>query len=204
MQLTCPNCSARYEVTAAMIPAEGRHVQCSACHTRWFEKPAARVALSEDEILNRLEKMSPAPGPRLVAVPTPPPPPEVELESIDVEDDEPAVDKAPATVEPAAAKAAEEGTETVVPLTRAAGRTAPRLQLADGIEADPLPPPAPNRFAVGFGVALLLAAAAFAAYRFAAPLAAQVPAAGPALDGWEKAVDGLRSGFADAIGHRGG
>lgn len=37
MRLTCPNCSARYEVDDALIPAEGRDVQCSNCATTWFQ-----------------------------------------------------------------------------------------------------------------------------------------------------------------------
>lgn len=55
MRLTCPNCSARYEVDESMIPAAGRDVQCSNCGTTWFQ-----------------------PGPRVdaVAPPSPSPPPE--------------------------------------------------------------------------------------------------------------------------------
>jgi predicted Zn finger-like uncharacterized protein len=37
MRLTCPNCGARYEVDDAMIPPEGRDVQCSDCATTWFQ-----------------------------------------------------------------------------------------------------------------------------------------------------------------------
>jgi predicted Zn finger-like uncharacterized protein len=37
MRLTCPNCGARYEVDDAMIPPEGRDVQCSECSTTWFQ-----------------------------------------------------------------------------------------------------------------------------------------------------------------------
>jgi predicted Zn finger-like uncharacterized protein len=37
MRLTCPNCSARYEVDDSMIPPEGRDVQCSNCATTWFQ-----------------------------------------------------------------------------------------------------------------------------------------------------------------------
>ncbi|WP_416914666.1 MAG: zinc-ribbon domain-containing protein [Roseicyclus sp.] len=42
MRLTCPNCSARYEVADSMIPPEGRDVQCSNCSTTWFQ-PGRRV-----------------------------------------------------------------------------------------------------------------------------------------------------------------
>jgi predicted Zn finger-like uncharacterized protein len=53
MRLTCPNCGARYEVDDAMIPPEGRDVQCSDCSTTWFQpgRPvtAASVAPAQAE-----------------------------------------------------------------------------------------------------------------------------------------------------------
>lgn len=39
MRLTCPNCDAQYDVSAEMIPAEGRDVQCSSCGHVWFQTP---------------------------------------------------------------------------------------------------------------------------------------------------------------------
>lgn len=39
MRLICPNCGAQYEVDAAMIPEDGRDVQCSACGQTWFQQP---------------------------------------------------------------------------------------------------------------------------------------------------------------------
>jgi len=45
MRLTCPNCGARYEVDDALIPPEGRDVQCSDCFTTWFQAgPRTAVA----------------------------------------------------------------------------------------------------------------------------------------------------------------
>ena len=69
MRLTCPNCGARYEVDDALIPPEGRDVQCSDCVTTWFqagrrtstpEPPAARPpfveeADPEDEVVDAPE-----------------------------------------------------------------------------------------------------------------------------------------------------
>jgi len=43
MRLTCPNCGARYEIDDALIPAEGRDVQCSNCSTNWFQSGAVAV-----------------------------------------------------------------------------------------------------------------------------------------------------------------
>ncbi len=37
MRLTCPNCGTQYEIDAALLPAEGREVQCSACGHVWFQ-----------------------------------------------------------------------------------------------------------------------------------------------------------------------
>lgn len=37
MRLTCPNCSAEYEVDAQAIPPAGRDVQCSNCGHSWFQ-----------------------------------------------------------------------------------------------------------------------------------------------------------------------
>lgn len=37
MRLNCPNCDAQYEVPDAVIPAEGRDVQCSDCGQTWFQ-----------------------------------------------------------------------------------------------------------------------------------------------------------------------
>ena len=65
MRLTCPNCGAEYDIPEGMLPPAGRHAQCSACHTRWFVRGPAREAVSEDQILSRLESWRPRP----VAVP---------------------------------------------------------------------------------------------------------------------------------------
>lgn len=46
MRLTCPNCSARYEVDDTLVPPEGRDVQCSNCSTTWFQ-PGNRARVEE-------------------------------------------------------------------------------------------------------------------------------------------------------------
>lgn len=53
MQLTCPNCAARYAVDAKALGETGRTVQCFRCGHRWFApqpepaKPAAAVPRAE-------------------------------------------------------------------------------------------------------------------------------------------------------------
>lgn len=44
MRLSCPNCNAQYEIDAALLPENGREVQCSACNFVWFQK---HIALTE-------------------------------------------------------------------------------------------------------------------------------------------------------------
>ena len=61
MRLTCPNCGADYDIPEGMVPAAGRHVQCSTCHTRWFVRGTARAPASEEQILTRLENWRPRP-----------------------------------------------------------------------------------------------------------------------------------------------
>lgn len=48
MRLTCPNCSARYEVDDSLVPPEGRDVQCSNCSTTWFQ-PGNRARVEAPE-----------------------------------------------------------------------------------------------------------------------------------------------------------
>lgn len=66
MRLTCPNCSARYEVADSMIPPEGRDVQCSNCSTTWFQ-PGRRT----DAQAAAAPRTPPPPPP--VSEPAPPP-----------------------------------------------------------------------------------------------------------------------------------
>ncbi len=47
MRLSCPNCHARYAVSASMIPAAGREVECSACGHVWFFVPAESQGTAE-------------------------------------------------------------------------------------------------------------------------------------------------------------
>ncbi len=52
MRLICPNCDARYEVDASLVPASGRDVQCSNCGKTWFQEPVETLRLTpEDEVV---------------------------------------------------------------------------------------------------------------------------------------------------------
>ncbi len=46
MQVTCPNCGARYAVDPLAIGPNGRTVQCVRCNHRWHERPAAPSVLA--------------------------------------------------------------------------------------------------------------------------------------------------------------
>ena len=50
MRLVCPNCDAQYEVDDAVIPEEGRDVQCSSCGHTWFQESASAMALPDDDL----------------------------------------------------------------------------------------------------------------------------------------------------------
>lgn len=47
MRLICPNCDAQYEVDTAVLPEEGRDVQCSNCGHTWFQTPSVPIAPGE-------------------------------------------------------------------------------------------------------------------------------------------------------------
>ena len=52
MRLVCPNCDAEYEVDAALIPDNGRDVQCSNCGNAWFQpSPFAEAEAANEEAL---------------------------------------------------------------------------------------------------------------------------------------------------------
>ena len=81
MRLTCPNCGAEYEVPDGMVPAGGRHVQCTACHTRWFVRGAAarRPERGPDhppprDLVRRGRRPVPGPRSRAGGRPSRPPP----------------------------------------------------------------------------------------------------------------------------------
>ncbi|MDX2483851.1 MAG: zinc-ribbon domain-containing protein [Pseudodonghicola sp.] len=52
MRLTCPNCSAQYEVPDEVIPFEGRDVQCSNCGDTWFQAHPETLAEEDRRRLN--------------------------------------------------------------------------------------------------------------------------------------------------------
>src|ERR1044072_4413764 len=45
MQVTCPNCGARYAVDPLAIGPTARTVQCARCSHRWRERPIAPAAV---------------------------------------------------------------------------------------------------------------------------------------------------------------
>ena len=47
MQLTCPNCSARYLVDPAAIGPSGRMVQCFRCGHKWHERSPATLSTTQ-------------------------------------------------------------------------------------------------------------------------------------------------------------
>lgn len=222
MRLNCPNCGTGYDVPDGMVPAAGRHVQCTDCHTRWFVRGAARPMLSEEQIISRLEARS---RPRPVPVPDPAPDapePATQWSADDLagafewEDAEAIGDEAPRAAEPEPAPAAA-ATAPAPPspwkqpqpsppasadaVVAPPPRRAARIDLTS--EGAPVPPPraAPrSRFALGLGLVLGVFAVMLAAYRAHEPIAAQIPAAAPALEAYVGAIDAVRADLSDRLG----
>jgi predicted Zn finger-like uncharacterized protein len=212
MQITCPTCGARYEVADGLIAAGGRHVQCSACHARWFERPPAvrPERLREDEILARLEVRGR--GPRLVGR------------------GEGGADRSGTGAAPPAERGGRDfvweakagtgsgrtGSEARGHLRlvaagedgQAAGGVADRATVAVAPAPEPVPAPPsgspsaadgapaaeagpPRRTGWAFSLLLLVVALLAAVYLLAEPIADAVPGIGPALDAFTAAVDAL-------------
>jgi predicted Zn finger-like uncharacterized protein len=188
MRLTCPNCDAEYDVPDGMMPAAGRHVQCTSCHTRWFARGTAEAAPSEEQILSRLESRS-----RHVPSASQPPaegkPAPSDPETYPAAAPPPVVPLRPA--KPSERPAVPRPSElAAVPPPR----SAPRLDLnaAPVAPARPAPPASSGRFGLGLAVALLIFVLALGAYDFRQEVAAEVPSAAPTLDRYADAIDDLR------------
>jgi predicted Zn finger-like uncharacterized protein len=199
MRLTCPKCGAEYEVAAGMVPLAGRHVQCTVCHTRWFVRGAAAEAVSEEQILRRLEARRPSAegaaepagaGAKVIALSRGTP-----LRSGAAASSEAT---GPALAEPVRRSVAGKpepapGVGRPAAVADAPARTAPRLDLETLRETPEMPPPAQSRFARGLLLVLVPFLLAIGAYRFADPIASSVPAAAPALDAYQAVVDDVRA-----------
>jgi predicted Zn finger-like uncharacterized protein len=219
MRLNCPNCGAEYDIPDGMLSAAGRHVQCSACHTRWFARGEDRPAPSEEQILSRLENWSPRPRPVLVTgrpattstlnAPEPALEPEHLGWEFEPELDEPDAAPAPAPgrpvlvtpppVTPPRESLAKPGDRPSVTQPAAVAgsapppRTAPRLDLGETARnPSARADPPRSRFFRGFVIALVFFLIAFGAYRYGTALAVRVPAAAPALDAYAGMIDDLR------------
>ena len=78
MQVTCPNCGARYAADPAAIGPAGRTVQCVRCSHRWREKAGAPATLAAPAVPPRpapdfagRPPPSSRPGPPALAEPAP-------------------------------------------------------------------------------------------------------------------------------------
>jgi predicted Zn finger-like uncharacterized protein len=219
MRLTCPTCAAVYELPDDQLPAGGSHVQCTACHTRWFARarPPAAEPPSEDEIIARLEtrsaRTSPTAPPRPIgagvggvgggagpiAFPTPMRPrPAATAEAAGAAEAPLRPRMQPVDVPPAPepTRTAEQAPTPLRPRAAEPGVPAPA----------PRPTPAaagPARRrggAAGFLLALALAAAAGALYLRAEEIASRLPAAEPALAAYAERVDAARVWIETTLG----
>jgi predicted Zn finger-like uncharacterized protein len=74
MQVTCPNCGARYAVDPLAIGPVGRIVQCARCANRWLQTVAAAAAqaAARQAVDAAMNSPQTAPGSGTVTVDTPP------------------------------------------------------------------------------------------------------------------------------------
>ena len=59
MIVTCPNCKKKFQIDTALVPDEGRDLQCGSCKYIWFYKAENEISspltLSEDFVNNEIE-----------------------------------------------------------------------------------------------------------------------------------------------------
>jgi len=187
MRLSCPNCDAEYDIPDGMVPAAGRHVQCTACHTRWFARGAAAAAPTEDQIVHRLETRPAHAEPD--AVTESPQPPVASVPPAPVVPLRPAGPAKPSD-RPLAAR----------PAVVSAARVSPRLDLDPEVSPPPaVQPPPPSRFGLGLALPLLLFLAALGTYHFRAELAVRLPVATSALAAYGDSFERLRARIEDRL-----
>jgi predicted Zn finger-like uncharacterized protein len=223
MRLSCPNCAAIYELSEDRLTPGGSHVQCSDCHTRWFARPPALAAPSpaplqaverpsEDEIIARLETRSAArgtaaPAPAAssfsepIAFPGPTRPRPAEPPTA-----EPQTARPPSAAAPVAPAPATPAPPTQAPPTPAAAPTPlrPRSDRPAPRPNAPEPgrpqPGARGQGRLGFALALALALLGLGLYLGSEGLAAQAPAAAPALRSYAAGIDAARDWIEAALG----
>ena len=64
MRLICPNCDAQYEVPDAVVPFEGRDVQCSDCGQTWFQHHPDNPPAEEEPAVEVVEEQAPPQRPK--------------------------------------------------------------------------------------------------------------------------------------------
>jgi predicted Zn finger-like uncharacterized protein len=57
MIIKCPNCEKKFQIDPALVPENGRDLQCGSCNHAWFYKPEnqieAPLALNENTFVNK-------------------------------------------------------------------------------------------------------------------------------------------------------
>lgn len=244
MRLTCPNCGARYEVDDALIPPEGRDVQCSTCSTTWFQ--SARVVAAAPETSDASQEAEAAEGVAPQRVPRREVDPAVrdllrqeadreerlrreEAAAVVETQEEMPLDPVQSTTQSLRRELSENaediyGDEDDDGLANAGfeGSARPRRELFPDIEeinstlsstdaragedisaadfqAEEMFPSRRRGGRLGFGLVVLIAAAAVLTYIFAADLSELVPALAPSLSTYVEQVDNLRIWLDDTV-----
>lgn len=165
MILTCPECDTKYVVKDGAIPPGGRQVRCAACKHSWHENPPADSAADDVMTPSEAAEQADNPPPIEQAFGGPPPP-------------DPHVTAEPVVEPPAVAQNEEMVSDYVEPAVeeeeRAVAPPSPALPEYESDAGDFLIPQFHDEPARGGGlkvalIALLIIAAAVAAFWFLAP-----------------------------------
>lgn len=153
MRLTCPNCSAQYEVPDEVIPEEGRDVQCSNCENTWFQakypeqpSPAAVQPVREDTSAEVESEAAAAPAAEVKVDPKPEPAPEPKAAPEPEPAPEPKPEKPAATgnIDPAVASILKEEAAREADLRSQEGGSL-EIQPDLALDTPPEPEPDPER-----------------------------------------------------------
>ncbi len=90
MNLTCPNCSARFKIKDGALGTKGRKVKCGKCEHRWYAMPEAAEAapaLAPAAVpADPTEDFAPPPPPVSDPTEAPPPPPPPAAQAVEEDD----------------------------------------------------------------------------------------------------------------------
>ena len=162
MQVTCPNCGARYAVDPLAIGPVGRIVQCARCANRWLQTVAAAAAqaAARQAVDAAMNSPQTAPGSGAVAVDAPSGSP-------------PSGEPSPS---PGPSLGSARSFEAIEPVPDLVIRPPRQRNSLPAVIAPRKKSPLPVLLGVGFGVLIVIVAIGAAVYFYREPILAKMPA----------------------------